>query len=263
MVFRNKLKEILDRGEVAFGLGSFLPSEALVEIMGWAGFDFVGFDLEHGLLDMQTVGRLFRVVDGMGLTPLVRVSKNEEIQILNVLDLGAKAIIVPHISTKEDAIKAVRACKYGSGGTRGACPLIRANRYGLGNWAEYQEAANENIPFIALVEDELGVKNIEDIISVDGVDAVFMGTFDFSVSAGLKGDVGHSKVKQAQDKVLSACKDRGIPTFHAPCDISEIPTWIDKGARIFSMGVDNIMFAKLCESLVKSAAPFRNKKYPL
>jgi 4-hydroxy-2-oxoheptanedioate aldolase len=253
MSFENPLKQKLDQGQVVVGAVVQIPAPAIIEILGYTGFDFVMIDTEHGMFDIQTAGELIRSADGVGLTPLVRIIKNDESLILKALDLGAKGVIVPHIATKADAEKAVKACKYGTSG-RGACPLVRANRYGIGNWPEYQDAANKNTLLIALIEDLAGVENIEEIVSVKGVDAVFLGPFDMSVSAGHKGNTRAPQILDALDKVIAACKKKNIPVMHTTTNDPNVEAWVKKGIRMILQGADSGVFARACADFLKSVA---------
>jgi len=256
MPFENKLKQILQQGKVVFGVTVQISSETLVEIIGYAGFDFVFIDTEHGQIDLQSAGRLIRVADSVGMTPLVRVMKNDAAEILKALDLGAKGIIVPHISTKEDAQLAVRACKYGPGG-RGSCPLVRANRYGLDDWPQYQDAANRNTMFIALIENVAAVENIDEILTVDGIDAVFIGAFDMSVDAGCKGNVQSPKIQRCIQTIIDACNKKSIPVMHTTTNGPDIKAWVDKGVRIIVQGSDSRIFGRACAEIIKSVEQFR------
>ena len=262
MAFENKLKRMLREGQLAFGAVSQLPSTALVEILGLAGFDFVFLDTEHGQYSIETAADMIRVAEGVGLTPLLRVAKNDETLILKALDLGAQGVVVPHIITKEDAIKAVQACKYGPGGSRGACPLIRTNRYGLGQWDEYQEAADRETMVFALVEDMEAMPNIEQILDVEGLDAVVLGAFDMAVGSGHKGEVQHEEVVRALDKVLLECNTRGIPAMHVMTSGPNLQAWIDKGVRMICQTSESAVFANACESFLESMAHLGERKSP-
>ncbi|MGD2157128.1 MAG: aldolase/citrate lyase family protein, partial [Anaerolineales bacterium] len=172
----NRLKRILNEGGVAIGANTQIPSTALVEILGLVGFDFTMIDTEHGLFDLQFTGELIRAAQGAGLTPLVRVLNNNPGLILKALDLGAQGVVIPRISSQEDAIRAVEACKYSMG--RGACPLVRAADYGLWDWKTYQDWADGETMVILLIEDLEAAERIEEILEVQGVDAIFLGPFD-------------------------------------------------------------------------------------
>ena len=258
MVFQNKLKQIVEEGYLAFGAAIHIPAPALVEILGRVGYDFAIIDTEHGLYGIETAGELIRVAQGANLTPIVRVPKNDKEMITTALDLGAQGVVIPHVSNKEDAARAVKACRYGAAG-RGACPIVRAADYGLSDWLHYQEDANKNTMVFLLIEDLEGAHNIEDILSVDGVDVVFLGPFDMSVSAGYKGNMNHPEIQKALDKILSACKARGMLVMHTFCG-PNVEAWVNKGVRLIVMDADSSIFAQACRNSLESISHLRGKK---
>ena len=259
MGFQNQLKRILDEGQIAFGASTQIPAPALVEILGLVGYDFTMIDAEHGLFDLQTAGDLIRAAQGVNLTPLVRVPKNDNVMIMKALDLGAQGVIIPHISSREDAIRAVEACRYGANG-RGACPLVRSAGYGLWDWADYQDHANREIMIFLLVEDLDGAHRIEDILAVEGIDVVFLGLFDMAVSAGYKGNVQHPEIQKAADRILSACNDRGIPVMHTLTGGPDVEAWINKGVRLVMQSADSAIFARAHQSFLASVSHLRARK---
>jgi len=258
MVFENKLKRMLQENQLAFGATIQIPSPALVEIVGRAGFDFVMIDTEHGLYSIETAGELIRVAQGVNLVPLVRVLKNDEGLIMKALDLGAQGVIVPHVSNKENALKAVKACKYSSG--RGACPDVRAADYSLRDWSYYQEEADKNTMVFLLTEDLEAVNNIEEIVSVEGVDGILLGPFDMSVGAGYKGNINHPKIQEALDKILTICKQKAIPVMHVLMDRRSVQKWVEKGVQLFVQRADSAIFAQACRDFLKSVSHLRNRK---
>lgn len=259
MVFQNKLKRMLKEGYLAFGVTTQIPATALVEILGRVGYDFAMIDTEHGLYDMETAGELIRAAQGVNLTPIVRVLKNDQGLIMKALDLGAQGVTIPRISNKEDAARAVEACRYGATG-RGACPLVRAAEYGLSDWPYYQEEANKDTMVFLLIEDLEGAHNIESILSVDGVDAVHLGPFDMSVSAGYQGNVNHPEIQKALDRILAACKERGIPVMHSLIWGGDVEAWVNKGVRLILHSADSFIFAQACHTFLKSVSHLRGKK---
>lgn len=257
MVPPNKLKQLLAQGKVAFGATIQIPATALVEIVGRVGFDFTMIDTEHGMYDMQTAGELLRVAQGVGLTPLVRVLKNEKELIMKALDLGAEGVIVPHVSTPEHAEQAVRACRYGVDGWRGACPLVRAAGYSLSEWRGYEAAANENAMVVLIVEDPEGVANIEEIVSVEGVAAVFLGLFDLTVSLGCGGNSEDPRVQQSADKILAACHQKGVPAMYSVTSGPDVDSWVRRGVRMVLAGADTRIFSQACKAFLNSVAHLR------
>jgi 4-hydroxy-2-oxoheptanedioate aldolase len=127
----NRLKELLEHGKVAVGLACFTLHPALIEIMGWTGFDFVFIDTEHTPGDVEATLTGIMACEVTGMTPLVRVYENSPPLICKALDNGAQGVIIPHISTVAQAEAAVRSVKYPPLGERGSCPSIRPSRFGL------------------------------------------------------------------------------------------------------------------------------------
>jgi 4-hydroxy-2-oxoheptanedioate aldolase len=195
---------------------------------------------------------------GANLTPLVRVQKNDPAMILKALDLGAQGVIVPHISNKAEAIRAVAAAKYG--GNRGACPLVRAAGYGTWNWQSYQEKADLDTLVILLIEDMDGVNNIEDILTVEGIDILFLGPFDMSVSAGYQGDVHHPEIQKAMDHILDACREHHIPVMHSLTGGADIDAWVKKGVRLVMQSADSAVFARAHKTFLETVAHLRVNK---
>ena len=259
MGYQNRLKQILHEGRVAFGASIQIPAAALVEILGLVGYDFTMIDTEHGLYDLETAGELIRVAQGVNLTPLVRVSKNDKGLIMKALDLGAQGVIIPHISSKEDAARAVDAAKYGAGG-RGACPVVRAAHYGLRDWAQYEEQANQETMVFLLIEDLEATYRVEEILSVDGVDAVFLGLFDMSVGAGYRGNVRHPEIQKAVDRILAVSKDRGVPVMHTLTVGRDVEAWVNRGVRLIMQSADSLVFVRAHQAFLQSVSHIRGEK---
>jgi 4-hydroxy-2-oxoheptanedioate aldolase len=254
----NRLRQQLANGEVVFGACAQIPSPELVEILGLVGYDFTMIDVEHGLFDLPTAGDLIRAAQGVDLVPLVRVPSNDPVAILKALDMGAQGVIVPHIQTGEDAARAVAASKYGAGG-RGACPLVRAARYGLQEWAEYEDQANRETLVIVLIEDLEGARRIDEILSVEGVDVVFLGPFDMAVGSGCRGDVQHATVQAALDRILDACNAKRVPVMHTVTCGPDIEAWIRRGVRLIMQSADSVVFARAQQAFIASVAHLRGK----
>ena len=253
----NKLRQILNEGRLAVGAVSQLPSTALVEIVGLSGFDFVVIDTEHGLYDIETAGELIRAAHGAGLSALVRVAKNDDTLILKALDMGAQGVVVPHIDSPQAAQQAADACRYAPRGHRGACPLVRANDYGLGDWKTFQAAADQSTLLVLLIEDLTGVDHIDEILQVEGVDVVWLGAFDMSVSAGYQGDVTHETIQQAMDRLLASCKKHRIPVMHTATNGPDLESWINRGVQLVVQSADSVVFARSCRNFLQSLAHLR------
>lgn len=256
----NRLKRVLAEGRIAIGGGSHLPSTVAVEMMGLAGDDFVLIDTEHGTYDIDAAGELVRAAHGAGITPLVRVLRNDPGLIMKALDLGAHGVVIPHIRSRTEAMAAVDAAKYPPFGSRGSCPYVAAAGYSFGEWRTYQEWTNNEVTVMVLIEDEEGVKNVDEIVSVRGVDMVFLGPFDMSVGMGLKGDSGHPEVTKNLEKVTAACVKRGLPVMYAATTPEEVKTWAEKGVRLFVHGSDIQLLVQGMSSFLEEVSRYRRPR---
>jgi len=215
--FKNKLKEKIRRGQVAIGAWSHLGSPIATEIMANLGLDWILFDSEHAPFSLETIAANLLALKGTDCVPLVRVPSNDPVQIKRVLDLGVMGILVPDIKTRDDAFRVVQACKYPKKGIRGFAGT-RASDYGLN--LNYPKEANDEIMIIVHVESVEGVNNIEEILTVKGIDAVNFGPGDFSFDLfGVEGRKMVEKAKFMDDlnialkKVLDAADKAKIPVI--------------------------------------------------
>lgn len=219
-MFDNKFKAKLRAGQPAFGFYLNFACPELVEFMGHAGYDYVLIDGEHFIFNMETVQSLARAAQLTGMTPVARVPKNDAELILLYLEAGVQGLVIPHVNTAEDAQAAVRAVKYHPLGKRGAGSRTRAANYGLTQSpAEYFEEANRQTMVLALVEEREGFQNLPEILKVEGIDCVSLGSGDLAMSMGLPGQMSHPDVqaliRQARSQVLASDKLLGITTNSA------------------------------------------------
>jgi 2-keto-3-deoxy-L-rhamnonate aldolase RhmA len=167
----------------------------LVEFYGLLGFDYVLIDGEHVPLERESCLELVRACEIAGLVPMLRVPDGRPSLILGYLDLGVQGIYVPHVTTAEQAADIVQSVKYAPQGNRGAA-MPRAAGYGLAQPPEeYFRQANDDTMVIALVEDQEGINNLDEILAVEGIDVVGVGDNDLSHSMGYPGQKGHPDVR--------------------------------------------------------------------
>lgn len=174
-----------DRTTTPLGTWCKIASGEPVEIMAFAGFDFVVVDLEHAPLDLQTAYRMINSAAALGLTPIVRVPDTTASTIQKILDAGAMGILVPHVDTVEQAAAAGRACRFPPHGVRGAGGTSRAGQWGLRPNTEYLAIGNDDVLCIPQLESVEAIKAAPEILALDAVDAVFVGAADLSLSMGL------------------------------------------------------------------------------
>lgn len=235
---KNTLRTALREGQPVFGSWLQSGNSAVAEVMAKAGFDWLAIDLEHSTIDLETTFALIQVIDLAGCAPLVRLSANDPVQAKRVLDAGAWGVIVPSVQSAADARQAVDAVKYPPEGKRGV-GLGRAHGYGT-RFLEYLSACGEGSVVIPMIEQREGVDHIEEILQVPGVDGVFIGPYDLSASYGVAGDLGHSLVQGAMQRVVAAArtsgKAAGIHVVHPP--ITQVADRLSEGFRLIAYGGD-------------------------
>ncbi|MBR2148739.1 MAG: 2,4-dihydroxyhept-2-ene-1,7-dioic acid aldolase [Campylobacter sp.] len=232
------LKQKLKNKELTIGSWVTIGHPSVVEIMANAGFEWLVIDIEHTSIDLTMVQILISTIQSKGLKALIRVSKNEEVVIKRVLDMGADGIIVPMITNADDAQRAVDYAKYPPIGKRGV-GLFRAQNYGL-SFNEYKKWVNDELVIIAQVEHYLAAENIESIITTEGIDGIIIGPYDLSGSLGYPGEYNRSEVKEAINKILLACDKHNIPSgFHViETDTSKISEKIKQGCTFLAYSLD-------------------------
>lgn len=235
---RNKILQKLGNEEVVLGPFCKLAEPAIYELAGLAGFDFAIIDLEHGPLTYETAQNAIRACELSGVSPVIRVPKNEEEYILRALDIGAHGVEVPEINTKEEAEKLAKACRYYPRGNRGVCRFVRAAEYSRMPKAEYFNFANENVAVIAQLEGIEGVNNLDAILEVEGIDVLFIGPYDLSQSMGITGQVDHPDLIAKMISIVKKAEAKGklIGTFVETPEAAK--EWIKRGVKYISYSVD-------------------------
>ena len=234
-------------------VGTFIQSGSceFLEASAYAGFRFAAIDLEHAFYGTETLIHMVRAGDAAGLSVLARVPALDAVWIKKSLDMGVSGIIVPNIDTAEQAEEAVRQCCFVPSGIRGACPGVRANRYGAGG-TEYYEKANQNIAVIPLIESPEGVRNFDSIIRTDGITSVFLGPVDLSVSMGLNGDLNAPEVKAALLTMVQKASKAGIPVGALGMDTGFIAELFNAGLDYLAYGIDTILMYRKCKEIMDS-----------
>ena len=235
---KNNLKEVLKEGKNVFGPFMKFTDPAAVEIMGFAGFDFVIIDAEHGPISMQSAQNMIRSAETANITPIIRVSSNDEALILRALDIGAQGIEIPQINSKSQAIKAVKSVKYSPQGERGVCRYVRAANYSSMDKFEYFKSANEETMIIAHIEGVEGINNLDEILSVPGIDVIFIGPYDLSQSLGIPGEVNNPLVTERMKEVVLKCKENKVSVGTFVDDIKTAKFWVSLGVQYISFSVD-------------------------
>ncbi|MDF2766905.1 MAG: 2-dehydro-3-deoxyglucarate aldolase [Rhodospirillales bacterium] len=227
----NKMKAKLAAGEPALGLSVMIPSAQLVEMAGGLGFDWVLIDCEHGTITLETVELMVMAAEASDVTPIVRPRSNNAQDVVEVMDRGAAGVQVPHVTNAAAARAAVEAVKFHPLGRRGLAAGTRASGYGYrGSAGDFVAAANRETLVCVQIEDEAAVKNIDEILRVEGVDVFFIGPSDLSQSMGYPGNPKAEPVASAIDRTLKAIvAAEKLPGM--PATTEALASALEKGVR--------------------------------
>ncbi|MCE9619634.1 MAG: 2,4-dihydroxyhept-2-ene-1,7-dioic acid aldolase [Planctomycetes bacterium] len=251
------IKEKLRRGEPSIGTWMSMAHPSIAEILAMAGYDWVVVETEHTAIDVSEVLRLIIAIEQRGSIPLVRLAWNDPIQAKAVLDSGAAGVLVPMINSKADAQLAVQMTKYPPLGGRGV-GLARAQGYGA-NFDDYVKNANADTLLMVQIEHKDAVANIEEILSVPGIDGTFIGPYDLSLSLGLPGQVNHPDVVAAKRKVLDATLRHklvaGIHLVQPGTAAADCAKALQEGYRFIALGTDILFLGDSARTLRSAAAP--------
>ncbi len=248
----NLLKTALQDNQVTIGSWLSIPSPIVAEIIAQAGFPWLVVDLEHSVIDLKSMQAMFIAMELNQCIPLARLSGKDPNQTKRVLDAGAYGIIAPMINTAEEAEMMVNAVKYPPFGKRGV-GLARAQGYGM-KFDDYKEHFNQHSIVICQIEHKEAVENIDDILSVKGIDGIIIGPYDLSGSYGIPGEFENPLIVEAEQKVLDSAKRNGIPAgIHVVHPNTEnLLLNIKKGFKFIAYGVDMIFFATSCVQEMKN-----------
>jgi len=227
----NLLKSQLRRGESTFGITLSIGNPEVSYALGELGLDWINFDMQHTILDVRTVAAMIQAMSYSQTVPIVRVPSNDLAIINKALDFGAHAVIVPLVNSREDAEKAVRSSRYTPRGIRSF-----GHRAALRD-PDYIATADSEIMVIPQIETDIAVRNLEEIVSTQGIDAVFCGPFDLSMSLGVFGQFDSPRFVKATETIVSVCERQGVvPGVLAP--IGPVENTIKRGFRLISLGGD-------------------------
>jgi 2-keto-3-deoxy-L-rhamnonate aldolase RhmA len=243
---QNMLKSRLKDGKATFGITVSIGSPEVPYALGNLGLDWINFDSQHSVLNDGTISQMIQALGHSKTVPIVRVLSNELGQINKALDMGAQAVIVPLINTRSEAEKAVRSAKYKPPGLRSYGGRISFRD------PEYATTADDEIMVIPQIETALGLQNVEEIVTTDGVDAVFCGPYDLSMSLGVFRQFENPTFQRAVELFVSACKAHGVaPGLLAPT--GPVQKNIQRGFKMISLGGDLSLLIQSISDALKMA----------
>jgi 4-hydroxy-2-oxoheptanedioate aldolase len=250
----NGVRELWAAGGAALGAWLMIPSAFSAEIIAHAGFDWVCVDMQHGVIDYSQMVAMLQAVAYTNVTPLVRVPWNEPGIIGKTLDAGARGVIIPMVNSRADAERAVQACRYAPAGARSFGP-VRAN-YSAG--FDYFARANDDVLCIVMVETRDAVTHVDDILAVPGIDAVYVGPADLSVTLGLPPapDQDAASFNDALARILDSCAKHGVVPGIAG-NQKTAPKRVEQGFRLVEVAADAAVLSTAAGQALRTVAPER------
>jgi 4-hydroxy-2-oxoheptanedioate aldolase len=244
---QNAFKRALKAARPQIGLWSSLASNYSVEVIAGAGFDWILLDMEHSPNDLESLLAQLQAAAPYPTTPIVRVPWNDMVTVKRVLDVGAQSLLVPYVSTPEEAKAAVAHTRYPPAGVRGVAGTTRASRFG--RIPGYAKKAHEEICVLVQVETKTGLENLEAICAVDGVDGVFIGPADLHASMGYTGESANPAVLPLIEEAMRRIRRAGnAPGYLSPIE-SDARRMLAAGALFVAVGADVGLLARGAESL--------------
>jgi 2-keto-3-deoxy-L-rhamnonate aldolase RhmA len=234
----NPVKQKLRAGELVLGqmvLELFTPG--IGPMLAACGLDFVIYDMEHGRCDIGLVAEMIASCRGTEIAPMARVADLDLAPLSRVLDLGALGVMVPRVETRAQMERIVAELKYPPQGKRGVALGLAHDLYRPGG-APYLSQANEDTIVIVIVETVRAFENLEDIVSVPGLDVAWVGHYDLTASMGIPAQFDHPRFLEAMDSLLKACAKYNVAPGFLPATASDAAHWIQKGFRAISLGSD-------------------------
>ena len=254
------LIEATKKGEPLLGCVIVSSNPANIEICGYLGYDFVLIDTEHAPASPygMELEPLIRAAYAADIAPIVRVINNERSQIRKVLDFGAKGIISPFMNTREDAEKFVSECLFPPEGNRGGAPVVRATKYGATSWTEYIKKSNEELLIMGIIERMQGLKNMEEICSVKGLNGILCGPFDLAMELNIrpKGEIAVSETLQMltnptilkyMDEEIRIARKHGLVVGNIAWSAENAADMLRRGCHYVALTGDNNMFIEIAK----------------
>jgi 4-hydroxy-2-oxoheptanedioate aldolase len=244
---QNSFKRALKAGKAQIGLWSTLSSNYSVEVIAGAGFDWILLDTEHSPVDPENLLGQLQAAAPYSTHPVVRVPWNDMVMIKRVLDIGAQSLLIPYVSSADEARAAVSYTRYPPQGVRGVAGTTRATRFG--RIKDYAKRAHEEICVLVQVETRQGLDNLEAIAAVDGVDGVFIGPADLHASLGHMGEIANPKIVPLIEEAIGRIRKSGkAPGILTPNE-EQAKKQLGLGALFVAVGNDIGILARGAEAL--------------
>jgi 2-keto-3-deoxy-L-rhamnonate aldolase RhmA len=247
---RSTFRERLRRRDLLIGTWVKTPAPVVCEVLGGSALDVLALDAEHAPFGRVELDACLAICRALGIAALVRVPSSDPAHILNALDCGATGVLVPHVHSVASAEAAVQACHFGRGG-RGYSGSTRAAGFAGKSIATHMAASRQTTTVVLQIEDAEALDVIDAIAAVPGVDCLFVGRVDLTVSLG-KQRTDEPDVMQAVERICEAGGRAGVAVGMFVADPAEAKRWIPKGASLFLLGSDQSFLLGGAAALVAS-----------
>jgi 2-dehydro-3-deoxyglucarate aldolase len=245
--FQNHFRSDLRNFRRLIGCWSQLVSPISAEVLGLAGFDWLVLDGEHAPNDISTFIPQLMALKGSRSAPVVRPPANDPVIIKRLLDIGFYNLLIPMVDSADDARRAVAATRYPPAGIRGVAVSHRSNMFGT--FPDYLSTINDNICVVVQIETVNAVRDIDQICSVDGVDAIFVGPSDLSGALGHLGNPKHPEVQETIQSLFALARAKGKPSgILAPVE-ADARRYLEMGATLVAVGSDLGLFRSATQAL--------------
>ena len=245
-----KIREKLQNNQVSIGTWQQIPHASISEILGQSGYDWIAVDMEHGSISVNQLPNLFRAIELGGTLPLARIAESKTKDCKQALDAGAGGIIAPMIESAKQLIMIRNACRWPPTGTRGV-GFSRANLFGK-NFNKYKDEAQSPL-LIAQIEHINAVKSLEEILQVDGLDAIIVGPYDLSASIGITGEFDSQEFNDVMDNIMNQCKKYNVPCGDHVVQPNHVllEKRIKQGYRFIAFGTDGVFLLNSSQFQIK------------
>src|SRR3954463_12573756 len=244
----NRVKKLWREGQPAVGGWLSMPHAFVAEVMSHTGLDWLCVDMQHGCIDYSDAVPMLTAISTTNVTPFVRVPWNEPAMIMKVLDAGAYGVIVPMVSNRAEAERAVAACRYPPAGMRSNGP----NRVLLYAGSDYQKYANDEVACAVMVETAEGIEKLDEIVSTPGVDAVYIGPTDLALALGLPPVMDNDEPKHIAtvNRVLETCRKHKVVAAMHTMSAKYTQRYIDQGFQMVMLTSDRIAISNYMKAEV-------------
>ena len=256
----NFVKQKLRDGGVSIGTMLFeFNTTGIARIAANAGAEFAVFDMEHSGWSIETIRMLIATTPKSELIPIVRIPATEYNFVANVLDMGAMGVMIPMCENADQARLLVSSAKYPPAGRRGAAFAIAHDDYHGGSIPDIIQSANDETLLIAQIETARGLDNVEAIAAVAGIDALWIGLYDLTLSLGIPGQMNHPDVLAATDRVFAACQTHNKSPAVLVTSIAEGESQLQRGFKLIAYGGDLWIYQAALRNAISKLRPAASK----